>query len=569
MGYQALYREWRPKSFDDLVGQEHIVTTLKNAVNLDRIAHAYLFSGPRGTGKTSVAKVFAKSLNCEYGPTDKPCGECTRCNEHDKGQFMDLMEIDAASNRGIDEIRELRDNVAYPPSEGRYKVYIVDEVHMLTTEAFNALLKTLEEPPRNVIFVLATTEPHKLPMTVLSRCQRFDFNRISISDIENRLSEVVENKEMDATQESLFIIAKKSDGGMRDALSLLDQCLSFVKPGETLKQDHVLEVTGSVSEEIYKELMSAVQNADLNNILKITQKISDDGKDWGQFLNDLILYMRDLLLVTIDNATDHLLLGSRQTLESLANEFEKYEVLSMIDFLSEKQNELKWSQNHRLVVEMSLYRLVKREGIYQKLEDRISHLEKLLQEGKYTNIQKPKEIVRSKHQDNNSEKEIESYRDQNTYQDQNNDVSTKKNALSNEKEETEEGSQKDEKKLSFEQIEKHWDEILAKLKKKKITAHAFIVEGNPIKVEENILYLGFNKTHRLHKERVEQKERSVLQEVLAEFFGDIKVKCLIIEESEANVPSASKKKSNKQQNDLIGIAESEFGPEKVEVRKNI
>ncbi|ACB83614.1 DNA polymerase III subunit gamma/tau [Natranaerobius thermophilus] len=584
MDYQALYRQWRPKYFRDLVGQEHVVTTLKNAISQSRISHAYLFSGPRGTGKTSVAKVFAKALNCDHSQDNEPCGQCSRCIEHDRGTFMDILEIDAASNRGIDEIREIRDHVAYSPSEGNYKVYIVDEVHMLTTEAFNALLKTLEEPPDYVIFILATTEPHKLPMTVLSRCQRFDFYRLSTSKIEKQLQNVIDSKNLSATKESLSIIAKKSDGGMRDALSLLDQSLSFLGSGEQLKVDHVLEVTGTVSEDTFYDLLMALKEGDLAQILNIVQQLSDSGKDFGQFLNDLIVYLRDLLLFKLKGPSDQLLWGSVDSVKKLHKYFTKDELISMIDFLSEKQQAMKWSQNRRLIVEMAFYRIINKyntsfEAEYKEKETKQKNNEetndKSLKVQQTTSI----ESVESENKENAK------LQDQSSLPKQTDDQSNKNNDSSKLSREDSDIQQSETKKdkmteqqeatvqndLNLKIVTEQWDAVLEKLKQRKVTAHALVFEGKPVDVKENTLYLGFKKLHKLHKERVEQKEKGLLEEVLSEFFGDIKVKCIIVEEtdlSKQNTKQGNDHKGNSQNeemDDLTGIAKQKFGPDKVEI----
>ena len=261
MAYQALYRKWRPLEFEDVKGQEHIVTTLKNQIRADRIGHAYLFCGTRGTGKTTVAKIFAKAVNCEHPVDGSPCGECPTCKAIAEGRSMNVIEIDAASNNGVDNIREIRDEVQYSPTEGRYKVYIIDEVHMLSIGAFNALLKTLEEPPAYVIFILATTEAHKIPVTILSRCQRYDFHRISIETIAGRLSQLMEAEHINVEEKAIRYVAKAADGSMRDALSLLDQCIAFYL-GQDLKYENVLEVLGAVDTAVFAEMLSYILKAD-------------------------------------------------------------------------------------------------------------------------------------------------------------------------------------------------------------------------------------------------------------------------------------------------------------------
>ena len=274
MSYTALYRKFRPSTFDQVKGQDHIVQTLKNQINANRIGHAYLFCGTRGTGKTSVAKIFAKAVNCEHPVDGSPCNECETCRGITNGSAMNVIEIDAASNNGVDNIRQIRDEIQYSPSSGKYTVYIIDEVHMLSIGAFNALLKTLEEPPAYVIFILATTEPHKIPITILSRCQRYDFKRISIDTIAARLSELMEKESIEVEDKAIRYVAKAADGSMRDALSLLDQCIAFYL-GQKLTYDNVLDVLGAVDNEIFSRLTRSVIDSDVTTSLNILDEIMD------------------------------------------------------------------------------------------------------------------------------------------------------------------------------------------------------------------------------------------------------------------------------------------------------
>ena len=286
MSYTALYRKFRPSTFDQVKGQDHIVQTLKNQINANRIGHAYLFCGTRGTGKTSVAKIFAKAVNCEHPVDGSPCNECETCRGITNGSAMNVIEIDAASNNGVDNIRQIRDEIQYSPSSGKYTVYIIDEVHMLSIGAFNALLKTLEEPPAYVIFILATTEPHKIPITILSRCQRYDFKRISIDTIAARLSELMEKESIEVEDKAIRYVAKAADGSMRDALSLLDQCIAFYL-GQKLTYDNVLDVLGAVDNEIFSRLTRSVIDSDVTTSLNILDEIIMQGREPGQFVNDL------------------------------------------------------------------------------------------------------------------------------------------------------------------------------------------------------------------------------------------------------------------------------------------
>ena len=296
MSYTALYRKFRPSEFSDVKGQDHIVTTLKNQINADRIGHAYLFCGTRGTGKTTVAKIFAKAVNCEHPVDGNPCGECASCRAIAAGTSMNVIEIDAASNNGVDNIREIREEVAYRPTEGRFKVYIIDEVHMLSIGAFNALLKTLEEPPEYVIFILATTEVHKIPITILSRCQHYDFHRITIDTIAGRMNDLMKIEQVDVEQRAIRYIAKAADGSMRDALSLLDQCIAFYL-GQKLTYDNVLEVLGAVDTDVFSRLLRNIIARDVPKVLDTVEELVMQGRELSQLTADFTWYLRNLLLV--------------------------------------------------------------------------------------------------------------------------------------------------------------------------------------------------------------------------------------------------------------------------------
>lgn len=316
MSYTALYRKFRPQQFEDVKGQEHIVTTLQNQMKADRIGHAYLFCGTRGTGKTTVAKIFAKAVNCEHPVNGSPCGTCPVCQGISAGTSMNVIEIDAASNNGVDNIRQIREEVAYRPTEGRYKVYIIDEVHMLSTGAFNALLKTLEEPPAYVIFILATTEAHKIPITILSRCQRYDFHRISIDTIAERLAELMKEEQVEVEERALRYVAKAGDGSMRDALSLLDQCIAF-HLGETLTYENVLEVLGAVDTEVFSALLRQVLGRDITGAVRTVNELIDEGREIGQMVTDFTWYMRNLLLIQSSDDMEEVLDISADNLASL------------------------------------------------------------------------------------------------------------------------------------------------------------------------------------------------------------------------------------------------------------
>ncbi|HPZ08880.1 MAG TPA: DNA polymerase III subunit gamma/tau [Candidatus Eremiobacteraeota bacterium] len=378
MSFVSLYRKWRSQSFDEIVGQIHVTQTLKNAIEHDRIAHAYLFCGPRGTGKTSTARILAKSLNCERGPTPNPCNKCDTCNQISQGSALDVIEIDAASNRGINEIRELREKVKYAPTRGRYKVYIVDEVHMLTKEAFNALLKTLEEPPKHVIFVLATTEPYKILSTILSRCQRFDFKRISINDTMKHLREISKKEDLNISDSALNLIASTSEGSLRDALSILDQLISF--SGRNIKLDDVVIVMGSVSEQVLLKLADCVVNQDTPRILTLTRKLVEEGKDINQLIKEFIKYLRDLLVVKI--CPDHKELVDRtpatiRELERQAKNITLTRLMNIIKILTDLKEQLTRDSQWHIQMEIACLRICQRsiDKSPDVMEERLTELE--------------------------------------------------------------------------------------------------------------------------------------------------------------------------------------------------
>lgn len=378
MDYVALYRKWRPQDFASLVGQEHIKIALSNALTSNRIAHAYLFSGPRGTGKTSTAKILAKAVNCEKGPTPSPCNECTNCNLINQGSSMDVLEIDAASNRGIDEIRELREKIHFLPVEGRKRVYIIDEVHMLTTEAFNALLKTLEEPPEHALFVLATTEPHKIPATILSRCQRYDFRRLGVENTVERLKEVAQNSGLKVTKDALQLIAVQADGGMRDALSLLDQC-SVLAIGE-INAQVVRSLLGIVGREQLRNLVAAIGNDNAAQALEVLEELLVNGKDIKQIITELNAYFRAVMLFKVTpDFQDIYLTDDKEHLAAVAPMFAHNRLTASSKRLHEATLELRSSIQPRISVEMCLIDLCQVENLGDNvaLLNRIEKLEAL------------------------------------------------------------------------------------------------------------------------------------------------------------------------------------------------
>lgn len=384
MAYVALYRKWRPSDFSNLVGQEHISKTLVNAIHTGKIAHAYLFSGPRGTGKTSTAKILAKALNCEHGPTPSPCNQCTSCTKINAGSSMDVFEIDAASNRGIDEIRDLRETVKFAPVDGRYKVYIIDEVHMLTTEAFNALLKTLEEPPSHVVFILATTETHKVPATIHSRCQRYDFKRISVDEIVTRLTFIAGEMKIEADPEAIKLIAMHADGGMRDALSILDQCSAL--DSEKITGDKVRQLLGLVGNESIEKLVSQLADKNSKEVLSILDDLIARGKDVKQILSEIALHMRSVMIYQATHDTESIELYSidEKMLTKQSEAFTHDELVKNIQLIHNAINEAKWSPQPRITTEVAMLSicnpLTVASGDHDVLLKRIEKLEEKIKQ---------------------------------------------------------------------------------------------------------------------------------------------------------------------------------------------
>ncbi|WP_010648948.1 DNA polymerase III subunit gamma/tau [Oceanobacillus massiliensis] len=360
MSYQALYRVWRPRTFEDVVGQSHITRTLQNAIVQEKFSHAYLFSGPRGTGKTSAAKIFAKTINCEHAPVKEPCNECSACRGIQDGSISDVIEIDAASNTSVDDIREIRDKVKYASSSVPYKVYIIDEVHMISINAFNALLKTLEEPPKHVIFILATTEPHKIPLTIISRCQRFDFKPISNQAIVERMKTIVGAENVSVSPEAFETVALAAEGGMRDALSILDQAISYSE--DQVGLEDVLAVTGGVSQAILTEIVGAMYEKDVEHALKLLDDLIQRGKDPGRFVYDLIYFMRDLLLFKSAPSLEGLLERARadESFLALAESVSTEWIQDAIMQLNQCQQEIKWTNSPKVFIEISILTITNR-----------------------------------------------------------------------------------------------------------------------------------------------------------------------------------------------------------------
>ena len=527
MAYQALYREWRPKNFNDVVGQEHITTTLKNQIINDRIAHAYLFCGTRGTGKTSTAKVFAKALNCLDLQDGEPCNKCEMCEKINKGLAIDVTELDAASNNRIENIREIIDDIQYPPQEAKYKVYIMDEVHMLSIGAVNAFLKTLEEPPKNVIFILATTDPQKLPITILSRCQRFDFRRINNSDIEGRLRKIVEAQGVLADEKSLSLIARVSDGAMRDSLSILDQAIS-IGDGR-VDYDVVVSMLGLVTNQHLFELTDTIIERNVEKAVRVIDSIVYAGKDMYLFTKDLISHYRNILMVKVTNNPEEVLDMSVENIELLKQQGDRIrieEIMRAIRILQEAEENAKMSKQARLYLELAVIKLCKIEYDTSKevILSRINRLEEAIKSG---NI---KINVKSQGQTQG--------------QDANNKQTVAQRPKSNHQIETQVKSQNGEAShagtaAGLSEVKKAWRDILEAFKNRRaMVIYASLVTGAPVSANEDEVIIEYDDQYAFNKNRLEKTENSkVVNEVFSEILRrPIKVKYKVFKEDSERQP---------------------------------
>lgn len=547
LSYKALYREWRPQTFDDVVGQDHITTTLKNEIKMNRIGHAYLFSGTRGTGKTTCAKIMAKSLNCLNQVDGEPCNECSMCKKIDKGLSLDVIEQDAATNNKVDDIRELIEEVKYPPHEGKYKVYILDEVHMLSMGAVNAFLKTLEEPPSHVIFILATTDPQKLPVTILSRCQRFDFKRISYKDIEERLRLIAKDKGIYAEDRSLELISRISDGAMRDALSIMDQAISM---GDgKIDYEEVLDMLGlSETENIFK-LSDAILRKDVKDSVNILNQIVGSGKDPHALTKDLILQFRNVLVSKIMQNPEDVIDRSSEDIEIIKNQGKLVTsdvITRIIRVLQEAEEQSKFSKQSRIYLEIAIITLTKNEldtskeaivGRISRIEDKISRETFVKTENGNT-----KENLKEDFKEKKSSKKINKKRKISKEigksaetKDIQENLEKENLKIVNEAVKIEEEDLNDKSTLDLDTINRSWNEIMEALKaRRQMIVMASIITGKLVKVNKGLIEVRFGKQYSSNKKRLEQKDNKIILENTASSILNEDVKFKFSVEGEAS-----------------------------------
>ena len=503
--HKALYRVYRPKNFSDVIGQEHIVRTLKNQIENNNVGHAYLFCGTRGTGKTSTAKIFSRAVNCTNLHNDEPCNECENCREILEDKTMDVVEIDAASNNSVDDIRELRENVKYSPAKAKYKVYIIDEVHMLSQGAFNALLKTLEEPPSYVIFILATTEPHKIPATILSRCQRFDFKRVTVKDISSRMRYICEKEGIEADEKALNLIARNSQGALRDALSILDQCISF--EGNKISYNDVIELLGSVNIEQLFDLAESIIKEDTRKSLQILNDFIIWGKDVRNLVNDLIDHFRNLMVCKISNDLDEIISLPEETIDLLKQQAETIDtnnLIRILNILSEAQDGMKISSNPRVLMEVTMMKIAQPmfDESKEALIKRIENLEQKIESGN----------IKVNHISTNQT--VDNFNENN--QQNNNTV---------EKQEDENIEYENLKGDDIKLVEKSWKKILQKMKEdKNQVIRALLQDVDSFNISEDTLYIIFTDNYSFAKSRLDspvtiQYVEKVIREVLNRRFS--------------------------------------------------
>ncbi|MDP2905248.1 MAG: DNA polymerase III subunit gamma/tau [Candidatus Omnitrophota bacterium] len=521
MAYTVFALKWRPKDFDEIIGQPHVVSTLKNAIEKQRLAHAFLFAGPRGVGKTSTARILAKSLNCKNGPTIKPCSKCPACTEITEGRSLDVIEIDGASNRGIDEIRALRENVKFSPVSGKFKIYIIDEVHQITSDGFNALLKTLEEPPEFVKFIFATTHPQKVMPTILSRCQRFDFRRISVMEITEQLRRIVASEKIEVDDEVLVAIAKASDGALRDAESALDQMASFSKGKVSLKD--VISVLGIVEQEALFEITDKIIHKDPAAALNLLNDIIDGGKDTGVFLSNLIEHFRNLMVAKVSGGDPKLIdlpveVCARLLQQSNALSLE--EILGIFNILAATQEMSKRLESLRIPLEVSLVRLTQ---LIKKPATATGAVE-----AERRAPTPKKEDIRPKNSPLAAEPPVQHQ-------------PSHKPPVKDAAPQPAQDARPDHwaPAVPLDKIKENWQNIITSLGRVKISAATYLNEGEPEKMQGNTVVISFPGNYSLHKESLESKEnKAIVEKCFSELFNTVvRVNFILSAQSKQRPPS--------------------------------
>lgn len=563
MAYLALYRAWRPQKFAEVIGQEHITRTLVNSLEQRRFSHAYLFAGPRGSGKTSVAKIMAKAVNCQNSVGGEPCNECDSCIAITKGSLLDVIEIDAASNRGVDEIRELRENVKFTPTEVKYKVYIIDEVHMLTTEAFNALLKTLEEPPEHVVFILATTEAHKLPLTIISRCQRFDFRRISATEMIGRMQEIVVAEGYTAEPEALMLVARYSEGAMRDALGLLDQAFAMVTDSKKILTDDVLLLTGRISTQEFSEITKQIRAGQTDQVLTQTNQLLQQGKEPQRILEDLIFYYRDLLLYKTAPGLEEIkakIIADKE-FTAAADSYTDEQLYLMIETLNKYLSELRFTAQNRIVLELALIRASRmfvKQGQPATTVEPVAKVEPTATEQKApVTAAKPEAVPEAKPEV--AAKTAPRVANGNGTIPNNMELSTYEKLcdLANAADDDE-----------IWRIKEEWNAVLATLRQRKINVHAWFIDGEPVCVADKRIVVAFKSL--MHRDTSNKLENLQLIEEVVEqnLASPYKVVNVMLRDWQQIVEplQVEKKPQEKSADELVADTISLFGEDILEIK---
>ena len=535
--YQVLARKWRPQTFEEVVGQEGTVQALKNAIKMGRIAHAFLFSGPRGIGKTTIARLLSKALNCEKGPTPDFCGKCAPCREITSGISVDVLEIDGASNRGIDDVKELREHVRYMPSGSRFKIYIIDEVHMLTREAFNALLKTLEEPPAHVKFIFATTEPHKMPATILSRCQRFELRRLSVEKMIARLHKIAESEGIEIEDEALLAIARRAEGAMRDAESILDQVISYC--GKKIQADSVTLLLGLVGTETFYEIDRAILEGNMEAVLRVAAGIFREGKHVQYFVDELIEHYRQMLIAKATAEPGKILEVSADELKRLsetAENFSEEQLLHAIDLLAEAQMKLTWPGSQQIVLEVALVQLVRsRDRI--SIDDLIKKLDEVQAKGGGGGLS-PEDVGVNISGQASAQPDL--------FSSASGSAMVKESPLTT---------------LSADEAKdfgKVWDKVMGVLGRTRPSLKGNLTFGRVMNFENGVLTLGFDRGHTFHRTRVADKEnRKMLEGLVSETLGS-QVR-LEVEETTQPLPASAATEENVEEIPVVKNALEIFG----------